>query len=548
MSQPSQPSSPPADGPASGPAAPPATGAGRGVIYIAFAKLYFMVAGAVIEFRLPAILARSVFGAYAVVSSVVSPINNVLVTGSIQAVSRFTAQRPETARAVEAAGLRMHLFIGLPVAIVFIALAPLWAWLLHDMSKTGPLMLAGAIVAGYSFYAVLVGTANGRREFHKQAGLDVTFATLRALGILGLAMLGLGLYGAIGGWVAAVGIILTLATFVVGLPGKVAAADRVSVRPMLRFFAGVALYLVLLNLIMFVDQLLLKRLATEWYREHGQALANDLDRMLPWARKATGFALDPSALADVQVAYYRAVQNLARLSYQAILAATFVVFPLVSRSTFDADADTTRRYVNITLRYSLVFATALAVVMAANPEPLLDIPYAADYARLGAPALTALALGNVAFSIFAIAGTILNGAGLTREAIISAAVTLVVAAVGNAIVIPMCDPGREVLLAAATTTGCAMVLGSALAGYFLWRKLGAFVPLASLVRVALAVAAALAVGRVIPFRTPLMTLVEAAIVGLTYLAVLIVTRELGKADLRAIAQVRAKRGQGGGES
>lgn len=90
-----------------------------------------------------------------------------------------------------------------------------------------------------------------------------------------------------------------------------------------------------------------------------------------------------------------------------------------------------------------------------------------------------------------------------------------------------------------------MVLGASLAGYFLWRRLGAFLPVRSLVRVAVAVVAAIAVGRVIPFRTPLMTLVEAAIVGVVYLAVLVATRELGKADLKAIAQVRARRGQGG---
>ena len=65
--------------------------AGRGVIYIALAKVYFMIAGAVIEFRLPAVLTRTVFGAYAVVASTVSPFNNVLVTGTIQAVSRFTS-------------------------------------------------------------------------------------------------------------------------------------------------------------------------------------------------------------------------------------------------------------------------------------------------------------------------------------------------------------------------------------------------------------------------------------------------------------------------
>src|SRR5213078_4377280 len=79
----------------------------------------------------------------------------------------------------------------------------------------------------------------------------------------------------------------------------------------------------------------------------------------------TGYAADPSVLADVQNAYYAAVQNLARLSYQAIIAATFVVFPLVSRSTFTDDRETTRRYLQVTSRYSLMFAGMIAVVMAA---------------------------------------------------------------------------------------------------------------------------------------------------------------------------------------
>jgi len=217
----------------------------------------------------------------------------------------------------------------------------------------------------------------------------------------------------------------------------------------------------------------------------------------------------------------------------------------VSRSPFAEHRVPPRRYINVTLRYSLIFATALAVVMAANPQPLLDIPYAEDYARLGAPALLVLALGNVAFSVFAIAGTVLNGAGLSREAIISAAITLVVAVVGNLIVIPQFEPGRDVLVAAATVTGCAMVIGALVAGFFLQRKLGAFLPLVTLARVGLAVVVAMAVGRVIPWTTPLLTLVEAAIVGLSFLGTLIVTRELGRADLASIRSVRAKRGQGG---
>ena len=58
---------------------------------------------------------------------------------------------------------------------------------------------------------------------------------------------------------------------------------------------------------------------------------------MPWAPSVAGYHPKPSVLADVQVGYYAAVQNLARLSYQAIIAATFVVFPLVSRSTFTDD-------------------------------------------------------------------------------------------------------------------------------------------------------------------------------------------------------------------
>jgi O-antigen/teichoic acid export membrane protein len=482
-----------------------------------------------------------------VVSSIVSPVNNVMVTGSIQAVSRFTAQKPETARLIEAAGLRMHLYVGLPTALIFIAGAPLMAWALGDTGKTGPLMLAGVIVALYAFYAVFVGTANGLRQFNRQAGLDITSATLRAIGILGMAAVGLGIYGAYGGWVVAAGAILVISTFVIGLPPKSARTPeaRALVKPMAAYFARVAVYLILLNLIMFVDQILLKRLTSDWFGSHGPALAGAFDRALPGTRDLAGFAIEPTSLSDVQVAYYRAVQNLARLSYQAIIAATFVIFPLVSRSTFEDDRATTQRYVRVTLRYSLVFATAIAVVMAANPRTLLDIPYADDYARLGAPALIALALGNVAFSVFAIGGTILNGAGYTRDAIIGAAITLGLAAVGNAIAIPQCEPGREVLLVAAIVTGVAMVIGASITGWLLWRRLGAFLPVVTVIRVVVAIAAAMAVGHVLRFTSPLMTLVESGVVGLTFLVTLIVTRELGKADLRAIAAVRAKRGSGG---
>ena len=98
---------------AAGAGASGGTGAGRGVLYIAFAKFYFMIAGLVIQVRLPAVLSRAAFGSYSLVANIASLVNNVLVTGTIQAVSRFAAQEPGKARRVQQAGLRMHVRLGL---------------------------------------------------------------------------------------------------------------------------------------------------------------------------------------------------------------------------------------------------------------------------------------------------------------------------------------------------------------------------------------------------------------------------------------------------
>ncbi len=523
------------------PVEPKARAAGRGALFLAAGNVYFIFAGFAIQFGLPAVMSRTMFGAYTLVNSIASLFNNVLVTGTMQTVAKFSAQEPDKARAVQSAGLRMHTFLGLGVAIAFIAAAPVVAWGLHDASKTAPLMLAGVIIAGYAFYAVFVGYANGVHEFGKQAGLSVVFATVRAIALIGMAVVGFGVVGVIAGWVAAVGFIMVLAIVWVGMPGKIAAADRLPVAPMVKFFVGVGIYLVLFNALMFVDTVLLKRLMAEHYAAQVPAYADAVSRVLPWASHAAGYHADVSALADIQVGYYAAVQNLARLSYQILLAATFVAFPLVSHSTFTDDKERTKRYVEVTVRYSLMFGALIAVVMAANPGDVLGLVYAPDFVQRGAAALPLLALGNVAFSLVAIAGAIFNGAGQTMVATLMAALTLVVAIVANYIAIPLAAEGGNALVVAAAVTGGSMVVGAIACGVVLKQRFGAFVPLLSVIRVAIAVAVAMAVGRVLPLHGKIMTLVEGALVAIAYLGVLVATRELGASDLAAIKAVRKKR-------
>jgi stage V sporulation protein B len=489
-----------------------AASAGRGVLFIGAAKIYFLMAGAAIEFALARVLGADRYGSYRFVNSVVSPVNNVMVTGTIQAVSRDTTADLSKAEQVKATGLRMHLFIGLPLAVIFGLGAPLWAHLAHDAAKTKLLAMSAVIALSYAFYAVLVGAANGARQFHKQAGLDMTFATMRAIAVVGGAA-GLGVVGAIGGWIVASVIIFGLAAIWVGLPKS----KPTDVRPMARYLAGVATYLILVNLLMTVDSFLLKRLSAEWLTSHGVTDEHVV-----------------SDYSDGRVGYYGAVQLIARLPYQLMLAVTFVIFPLVSQATFSDQKERAQSYVRTTLRYSLIFASAMAVAMAALPDRLLRVPFLPEYGFFGGQALATLAIGHVGFAIFAIAGTILNSAGYTREPVLVAAVTLLALVVGLWVAIPQFSNTEDVLMACGAATGGAMIIGAILSVAVLWRRMGAGLPPMTVVRVAVALAVGIAAGRFLPARGKIVTLAEAIVVVIVFLIALVVTGELKSADVKTL--------------
>jgi polysaccharide transporter, PST family len=485
-----------------------AVGTGKGLVFITGAKLWFMVAGYVIQFALPRALGSPAkFGVWTVVLALISVFNNVAVTGTIQSVSKFSSEKPERASAVTRAALRMQTFLGGGAALLFFLAAPLTAWLLHDTSLTPELRVAAGVLVCYSFYAVFVGAANGARAFHKQAALDVTFSTLRAAFVVGAALLTHSVLSALGGFVSAAASVLVISIFVVGVGPKT--DEPFPLRTLLSFFAPVAAYLIIVNSLMFVDGVLIKRLVAE-----GAGGVN---------------------AASEQAGYYGAVQAVARIPYQLILAVTFVIFPLVSKSTFDKDVEKTRMYVGATMRYSLVITAGLAVALGARPEAVMRVFYKPEYA-VGAGALAALVAGYVCFSLFNIAGTIINGSGRTQPTFIIGMVTLGVAVAANWLAIRwQLDHGGDVLLGAALATTCAMALGTIISGLYLMRHFGAFLPALTVVRVALSAAAALGVARFWPAHGFLGgkvgTLISSAVIGGVFLAVAVASGELRPKEL-----------------
>ena len=92
---------------------------------------------------------------------------------------------------------------------------------------------------------------------------------------------------------------------------------------------------------------------------------------------------------------------------------TFVIFPLVSRATFAEDRTATAAYVTQSLRYAVILAGAMGVVLAARPATLLGILYKPEYGQ-GAAALPVLVTGQCCLALTAVACAILNAAGRVR--------------------------------------------------------------------------------------------------------------------------------------
>lgn len=496
-----------------------AIGAGRGLLLITGAKLFFMVSAYVIQFALPRALGSPArFGIWVVVTSLFLPVTNVMVAATIRSVSKFTAEVESRQRAVLNASLRMQALLGGGVALAFFLTAPIWARFEHDPSLVPYLRLAAGLALAYSFYSVFVGAANGRKEFHKQAGLDIGYSTLRCLLVVGSAWVTHSALAAVGGFTAAAATILVISIFVVGFGSP--SSETFSMGPLFRYFGGVAVSLFIVNVLMFTDGLLLKRVVAEW--AHTQGIA------------------DPAHYANVQAGFYGAVQNVARIPYQLILAVTFIIFPLVSRSTFDQDIERTRGYVRTTMRYSLVVTALLAAVLASRPKEAMLLLYKPEYA-VGASALGLLLAGYVFFSLFSIAGTIINGAGRTLPTIVIGLFTLLASVAFEWLGIRFAlTGGHDPLQVAALGTMAAMGLGVLLSGGYLWRLFGAFLPWTTVARVGLAWAATAATGYAITHAGLLPgkigTLASSVVCAGIFLGVCVLTGELKPAELMRLRQ------------
>ncbi len=487
----------------------------RGAAFITLAKMWFMATGFLQPLVLTRLLGTEGYGLYALALSAVSIVNNVVVAGSIQSMSRAVIQGGS--RALRR-GLLLHAALGAVLGLsLVLGAGALGADVLHDTRLPGLLRLGAIVVADYSVYAALVGAFNGRHRFATQAALDITFSTLRTALVLGLAASPLRVTGAVAGFSIASFIIVAVAF--VAARRDVFARDEEPAQPEAfavfakgygRFFAPVLAYQLALNLVLQVDGLLFKYLASR--------------------------AGQPEAEVNTLVGIYKAVQNFAFLPYQLLLAVTFVVFPVVSRATLDGDRETARSFVQGAVRFSAMALGAMLSVLAGIPRGVLQLAFRAPFDD-GAHALRVLSLGQGAFALSVIGTTIVLAAGRARAATAVMALTLVGVVVGDVVGVQRAHGGLASLEGLAAGTAAGWLLGVIAVGAYVRSEFGAFLSLPTAARVALATAFSALAASKLPLHGKVGTLLASGLTVALYLVLLVVTGEVGRAELERVRRI-----------
>ncbi len=500
-----------------------ARSAGRGGLAVAGAKIYFILLGLVQQIALPRVLGLDGYGALSRVLSIASITYNPITTMSIQAVSRTVVHAPpEELSATVRRVLGWHALFGVVLAAVFAFFAPELAAVAGAGHVETPLRILAGVLLIYSIYTPLIGVANGQKRFVLQAAFDVTSATLRTVGLVAGAFIAQrmaqgGPAGSAAGFVISATLVTVIAAGAIGIGGG--GVSRLALGRYLALAVPLLFGQALLNLLFQADLTLLGRFASEAAEASGQPLAR----------------------ADALVGAYRATQLFSFLPYQILIAITFILFPMLASAAQLKDSEAIARYVRTGLRLSLIIAGAMVSVTVGLAPRLLELLFGDEAAMLGGRALALLALGFGAFAIFGILTTVLNSLGRERE-------SLWVTALAVAIVGTLCFTrargsalSEELLWRTSQATTAGLFVATLIAAALVRRAAGALVSPLSLVRTSAALGvAALAARTLFPPGT-LLTLVAAAATPCFYLAMLVLLREVGRADLDLIKRVASRK-------
>lgn len=492
--------------------------AGRGFILITGAKLWFLVTATFTSLAFPRLFGDpALFGQYRVVSGILNVVTMVVITASVQAVSKLASEPGADLRQVRRTSLLGQALLFGPVFLIFAALSGVVSSrLLKDPGIAAPLLISSLVVGAYVVYAALIGLLNGTRNFGRQAGMDILFSTLKTV-LMILAIVASGSVAlAFGGFAATALVVLVVAAFMTHGVVSRSPAGNVQPRLLSRYFGyllPLAAYALVLNLLLQADVIWLKA-----------SLGRVVDGLT---------AADAASRASKAAGIYGAARNVALLPYQAVISLTFIVFPLVSCASSSGDREGASRIVGGAFRLAAVLSWAAVAMFGAAPGELLGLLFGGDYRSAGPELLILLAAGAMLAFMY-VANAVLASSGRPFLSVVAGLAAVLVQG-GLLFATPrmfgLADWGFGAALATLAGALCGTLIAGGVTAWIHGGRAWVWTLISSLI------AATVAIGVVLKFAGSLPWPLRILASGLVFVVMLVATRGMGRSDLAVVLRV-----------
>lgn len=423
-----------------------------GTLFIAIAKVFWLIAGYALTFTLPRLINVDTYGIYGVVTGAMNVLNMVVIMGTLQGVSKFVSADEENAKAIHKLSLKVLLVLGGGLTLTYFLLATtgVIGSFLNDESLKPYLQMTALITLSYSFYSVNVGFLNGMRKFKLQAFLDMFFVIFKVLCMLVFAWFGInylqsnGLMEAIGGFAFAALVVLVISFFVVKFDFRKVDSPY-TMKEVSKFVLSIMSFAFVLNLLMNTDLFLIKKLIGD----------------------------------DKLVGYYTGALTISRIPYSLMMTVSLIIFPLISKLTSIQDKEKTKLYIENALKYPFVLLLGCAIIISTNADLIIKIVLGTKYVY---PAPTSEVLSVLVFAvlilaIFTLSTTIISGTGKPLISLTIAIIALVSDIAINYYFIPKYN-----LIGAAYSKCLALTFGTTLCMIYLFKNHKAYLNLLTILR------------------------------------------------------------------
>ncbi|PIN99061.1 MAG: hypothetical protein COT90_01455 [Candidatus Diapherotrites archaeon CG10_big_fil_rev_8_21_14_0_10_31_34] len=397
-----------------------------GTFSLFIANIVYMLSGYGVNIFLAKTLGAANYGIYAITISLVSLISILFISGSQGAISLLISQKKNNAESIKKSGIKLNLFIGVLVFIVYYLCADLIAIGLNDSSIALYIKISSIMIPIFFLYPVFLGYFNGLQKYNKQSLVTISYSITKFATIIFLVLSGFSLFGAIIGFALA-----PLAAIVMGayLSEKNKAKKSFEYLKILKLAIPITVFSFLFESAFTFGLFSVKALLIE----------NGL----------TGL--------------YNAALQTSRLPYYLTMALAGALFPIISESFSNNKKNELKMHLKKSLKYFIIFILPLSIILSLFSKQILKIFFGNEFI-LASESLFWLAISSIFVSLFYIFCVVLIAMNKEKETALISVIVLVVSVILNFLLIPVIG-----IKGASIATGISFFVGSIICGINVFR-------------------------------------------------------------------------------